>query len=305
MLHSLVQKVADSHPEGWTLIGCQGVPDATLLWVDLRQERRFDRELSNRHLLAWLEEKSPPIVRTGLAALMEVEENAALHPSLIIVHASRCGSTLLARLAAAASDASLLLEPQLLLQLLSHDLAGELGYPPEIVLPKAVRALTPQSDRPGVLKLNSRTTRFLPALRKAFPKTPVIWLQRQPVEIVESNLSRPPSSGLLGLSGEEMAQWVLRWVTLGFMAAKAHVDRHVHVLDYEDFPDLAEARLAEIMGFDLTRQLPRMQEVMRHDSKTGKPYVPRRRQALPDEMRKLIHDTLDPLYHALASRRRA
>ena len=292
-----------SHLEGWTPIGYRTKPEPGLLWLDLRR-CQLDRPLSNRALAVWRAQEQPPIIRTDLSALAVLDYQPALEPGLIIVHPSRCGSTLLARLAAAGGDAQLLLEPALLFQLLQHNLAGGFNGPVEPVLREAVRALSRvriPGERHCVLKLNSQMTRFLPEIRRAFPNTPIVWLQRQPAEVVESNLSNPPRRGRPA-SVDEMSNWVLRRVTLAYIAAKAFVDDQVQVLDYRDLPNRAWTTIADIMGFDPEVNLARLHDIARRDSKTGTPYLPRPRQALSEQIQAIIRDTLDPLYDALARR---
>jgi hypothetical protein len=208
-------------------------------------------------------------------------------------------------MAAAADDMQLLLEPLVLSKLVREGLDGDLHRPIEQRLRQAVRALRnehPKSDRPCILKLNSQMTRFLPQIRRAFPDTPVIWLQRSPAEVVESNLTHPPRPSHPPPTGG-MTEWTLRRVTLAFMAATAFVDDGVQVLDYRDLPDVAWARLADLMGFDPARNADRVHDLMKVDAKSGKPYLPRTRQPLSDELHARIRQTLDPLYDALALRR--
>lgn len=293
--------VTSSPPHGWTPIGYHAWPEPTLLWVDLRgypiDKRRFDQSLET-----WLETERPPVIRTGLAALTAPDRPATVAPRLIIAHASRCGSTLLARLAAAAGDdAELLLEPNLIRHLLTVASRGRLGQPLHLLLRAAVAALTPEGSRPCVLKLGSQMTRFLPEIRAAFPETPVVWLQRRPADIVESNLSMPPGPPRPGSTDETIA-WVVRRVALAFMAAQAFVDERVTVLDYRDMPETAWTRLTAIMGLDPAARHDRMRDVMRYDSKSGAPFVPRARQPLPEAIQAMVRDTLDPLYNALALR---
>jgi len=274
--------------------------------LDLRR-CGLERPLFNHALADWRDREQPPVIHTSLSALAALDDQSSLEPGLIIVHPSRCGSTLLARLAAAGGDAQLLLEPALLAQLLQHNRTSGLDGPVEPVLRSAVRALA-RVQRPGerhcILKLSSQMTRFLPEIRRAFPKAPVIWLQRQPAEIVESNISNPPGRRS-SIPAEKMTDWLIRRVTLAFMAATAFVDDQVQVLDYRDLPDGAWSRIADIMGFDPAASLARMHDITRRDAKTGKPYVPRLRQVLPGKIQTIIRDTLDPLYEDLALRRLA
>src|SRR5262249_54972670 len=143
-----------------------------------------------------------------------------------IAHPSRSGSTLLARLATFEDKSILVSEPELLYELLKHNLKDAFDRPVENILRQAVRALGRirfGNERRYVLKLSSQMTRYLPEFRKAFPQTPIVWLQRQPAEIIESNLANFAVPGRPHLFPER-AQWAVRRVTLAFMGATAFTD---------------------------------------------------------------------------------
>ena len=260
----------------------------------------FDTARFNRIVDDWRAAARPATIHTPLDALAALDDQQSLDPDLIIAHPSRCGSTLLARLAAARDDAVLLSEPGILQQLLTVDLAQPLDQPVTQILRQIVRALGRirfGSERRYVLKLNSQTTRFLPAVRAAFPTTPIVWLQRQPAEIIQSNI-RGPARGWA--PPRDPADWALQRATLAFLAATAFVDHSVHVLDYRDLPDAAWTRVAGLMGID--PDLARMRAIAAVDARHGKPFAPATPTPLPEAVAAIVRDTLDPMYHALALR---
>lgn len=272
-------------------------------WADLRGvalEGHFRKTVS-----AWRASGGGPTVSTGLEALEALDDAPSLEPGLIIAHASRCGSSLLAALAASGEGGVLVAEPSLLPDIMSCDLAGGLGRPADEVLRQAVRALGRirfGTERRLVLKLNSQMVRHLPVLRRAFPAAPVVWLQRRPAEIVESNLRRPPAGSI---RPEAAARQALRRAALVFMGATAFVGDDVPVLDYRDLPDAAWTRVAGLMGLEPSpADLARLADVARRDARTGEPYAPRPIEPLPEAMQAAVRDTLDPMYEALAERGR-
>jgi hypothetical protein len=291
-----------SHLDGWTPIAIHRGAAPSVEWADMRASA-FDTTSFSRTVDDWRGNAGPATIHTGLDALTALDDRPSLDPDLIIAHPSRCGSTLLARLAAARDDAVLLSEPGILHQLLTLDLVQPLDQPVARILRQAVRALGRIRfgwERRYVLKLNSQTTRFLPAVRAAFPATPIVWLQRRPAEIIQSNI-RGPARGWAPPC--DPAAWALQRVTLAFLAATAFVDHNVHVLDYRDLPDAAWARVAGLMGIDPdAADLARMRALAAVDARSGKPFMAELPTPLPDAVDAIVRGTLDPMYHALALR---
>jgi hypothetical protein len=292
------------HLHGWTPIALHGGPEPAVEWADLRGHA-FTGTFFSRILDDWRAGTPPPTIRTGLSALAALDGQPSLEPDLIIAHPSRCGSTLLARLAAASDETILLSEPAVLQQLLTLKLRRPFERPVAELLRAIVRALGRVRfgpERRCVLKLNSQTARFLPVVHSAFPTTPVIWLQRQPAEIVASNIARPV---VRTSSPDEAASAALRRATLAFMAATAFVDEQVHVLDYRDLPDAAWTRVATLMGIDPTAaDVARMRALAEVDAHSGERFARRPRRPLPAAVQAIVRETLDPMYDALARRGR-
>lgn len=245
---------------------------------------------------------------TDLSALATLDDEPSLDPDLIIAHPSRCGSTLLARLAAAANVETILIsEPEIIATLLNHNLQGRPADSVTPTLRQLVRAygrVRLGTERRYVLKLPSNMTRYLPEFRRAFPATPIIWLQRQPGEILESNLNNPARPAT-PLSPAETVDWVVRRVTLAFMAATAFVDDEVEVMDYRDLPDAAFSRIVELMGLSLgPDDIGRMQAVASLHGHSNKAYTPRPPSPLPQALTAIVRETLDPMYLALGARGR-
>lgn len=109
-------------------------------------------------------------------------------PSGLVFHMSRCGSTLVARMLAASSRHRVLSEPEPLDALLR--LPGT-AVPPgrrPTWLRGLVSSWAPPPPGRLFLKLEALSTLSLPLLREAFPSTPRVFLYRDPVEVLESNL---------------------------------------------------------------------------------------------------------------------
>jgi hypothetical protein len=297
-----------SRLEGWTPIAFKPQPSPALEWADMRGHR-FDKAFFHRTVKEWQSHGAAPTEMTDLAALNSLDLTPSLDPSLIIAHSTRCGSTLLTRMMAATGGTICVSEPPLLGKLLSHAMSSPGDSPvDEIVLRKAVRAFGRVrfgDERRYVLKLGSMLTRFLPQFRRAFPRVPIVWLQRNPSEVVESNLTRPGGWAKLEPDARlDLAHIVLQKLTVVFIAAKLHVDDSMLVLDYRDLPDAAWTKVAPFIGMTPTKDdVARMREVVRFHAHDGTPFQLRERRQLPDWVEAVTRQTLDPLYQALDRRR--
>jgi len=293
-----------SRLRGWTPIAFHP-ENGTVEWADLRGHN-FDQPFFSRTLERWRAQDPRPTVHTDLQALAALDDEPSVEPDLIIAHPSRCGSTLLARLAAATVAPSILIsEPEIFAALLNHNLKGGLEAPIEPILRQVVRAhgrIHSGWEGRYIVKLPSNMSRYLPVFRRAFPDAPMVWLQRRPDEILESNLNnpaRPPTP----LPPEAMVRWIVRRLTLAFMAAATFVDDKIAVLDYRDLALDPFASLAGLMHFEPTPgDLARMHAVTQLHGHNNRPYTPREKQPLPKGLQAIARETLDPMYRALGAR---
>jgi hypothetical protein len=124
------------------------------------------------------------------------ELHDALQPSGFIFHMSRCGSTLVSQMLAALSQNIVVSEAPPL------DTIVQLAGPPtDQPSPDAIRALRAMvaalgrrrfaDERHYVLKLDCWHTLALPLFRAAFPDVPWVFLYRDPVEVMVSQMRAP------------------------------------------------------------------------------------------------------------------
>ncbi len=296
-----------SHLRGWTPVAFD-TETATLEWADLRPGR-FDRPFFRHSIEAWRGGDSPESRYSDLAALFALDREPSLDPKVIIAQASRCGSTLLARLTTAFEGTIAIGEPVVLTEVLSfaQDLAG---HPrPHEVLRACARALGRirfGTERNYVLKLNGLSVRFLPLFRQAFPRAKIVWLQRRPIEIVESSMRvRDKRLGPQAIT-EQAFHETLRKLAIVFLAAKCFVEGEMRVLDYRDLPQAVEKVVAPLLGVAPTaRELARLEDLCRFDSHTGEPFVRGGPIALPRWVEEAVERSLDPIYLELDRRRHA
>ncbi len=169
-------------------------------WADLSAERFVD-PFFDQTVARWATgPQARPLVRTGLDALVALDNEPSLEPAGMIFHLSRCGSTLVSRLLGTLPGAIVLAEPSPLNALLGLNP----GRVEEATLVRLVRLLVRAlgrcrhgDERHLVLKCTSWNIRRREVLAAAFPETPWIWVQREPARVLASLLATPP--GWLGL----------------------------------------------------------------------------------------------------------
>lgn len=111
-------------------------------------------------------------------------------PSAFIFHTSRCGSTLLTQLLATLPDCTALSEPPAIDSFLRRYYAGQHGIEAEQRLCNIVAALGQACVTPArhlVIKLDSWHITSLPLFRRTFPDTPLLFLYREPAEVMASH----------------------------------------------------------------------------------------------------------------------
>jgi hypothetical protein len=226
--------------------------------------------------------------RTPLSALAEWSAvSPGLKPAGFIFHLSRCGSTLITRMLAAQPSNLVLSEPGLLDRILrSHERAPE--APPErraMWVQWLVSALgQPRSgvERRLFIKFDPRNIADFPLLRLAFPDVPWIFVYRNPVEVMVSNLRSPSllvTRGILGpgylnfdgslLSGMDDAEYAAR--VLGIVAETAA--RHVAAaggkpIEYTQLPEAVWGDLGRHFGIEFTSQeVDLLKQVATRDAK--------------------------------------
>lgn len=138
----------------------------------------------------------------GISELVEIEaRRPALHPSGLIFHLSRCGSTLMAQMLAALPWAVVASEPSVIDGVIRH-WQTQSGATRQTLVTRLKALLgclvRPRSggERAHFVKLDPWHTVHLPLFQEAFPETPCIFVYRDPVEVLVS-LAREPGARLV------------------------------------------------------------------------------------------------------------
>jgi hypothetical protein len=261
------------------------------------------------------------LVTTSIAALdPHVGDPPAIPPSGFIFHVSRCGSTLVTQMLAALDRVVMLSEPAVLHQLL---FAAEAGLPVADrarLLCRLVRALgrpRGEGDTVLVIKFASLDTLHLSLIRRVFPEVPLIFLHRDPVEVLISSLEA--SSGWLqakrlgnplllsGFSAAELQampdeQYALRVLAAFYRSVLHEPLLQTRVVDYSRLPEAVLDEVAPWFGIEVTsEERLRILEVSRLYSKDparARFFVPdadRKRAAASSHLRELAEEWLGGL----------
>jgi hypothetical protein len=262
---------------------------------------------------------------TPLAALLDWQAaSQGLAPGALIFHASRCGSTLLAQLLASSERNIVLSEPPPLDNLLrAHFLDPDAA----VQQPGWVRALLSAygqrrrgSEERLLIKLDAWNVFEAPLLSGLYPDTPRIFLYRDPLEIVVSQLRQPglhSVPGLLGPSALDFSEDEARAMSPLEFASRSIgrileqglklCRRHGGVpVNYSELPDALWGRLAPL--FDVGEaDVPRLRELAAFDAKQPAMWFSadsqRKREAADDRVREAVDRWARAPYESLEALR--
>jgi hypothetical protein len=297
----------------------------TVDWADLSQERFID-PFFDQTVARWMSgSRVKPLVRTGLDALVALDSEPSLVPAGMIFHLSRCGSTLVSRQLRTIPGVVVVAEPAPLNALLRLDPHRV----DEVTLARLVRLLVRALGRCRhgdehwlVLKCTSWNIRQRAILAAAFPETPWIWVQRDPVRVLASLLATPPgwfglqarphgAARLFGLDPAAVpamsrVEFAARALGAMLEAAATDPDRRI-LIDYADLPTAVWQRVAPHFGLEAdAAAIERMIEESRFYSKDSAPRIftgdAEQRRPATDEMRSAAERFAEPGYRALGSR---
>ncbi len=235
---------APSNPEGW-------IPTGKTNWI-YAPDHRFTGPFFHDDVRVCLRSPFTKMFRREAP----LTARPRIRPDGLIFHISRCGSTLVSRSLAAAANMHVLSEPA------PVDEAVQSGDPDQ--LEWAVSSLA----RPGrkyLIKLDAWHTRSLSTFRALYPDVPWVFVYRDPMEVLVSQLRQggmhcmpgamPPE--LLGMTFQDMvtlsrAEWCTRVIS-SFMAAALEFrgDPNGLFVDYNELPGAICARIAPYFGLEL------------------------------------------------------
>jgi hypothetical protein len=240
-----------------------------------------------------------------------------LEPSGFVLHASRCGSTLVARMLAAVPQHLVVAEPMPADHVLraGAPVADRVRWLRGIVSALGRRR---RGDEHGyVLKLDAWSMCSFDVIHRAFPDVPWIFLTRDPVEVLVSHLSgrgahMVPGAiepGLFGLDAEEVLhmpteEYCARVLAAIHRSAIDHLDERAIVVDYRELPGAVIDSILPAFGLECDDgDLERMRAAARFDAKNPQLFhspdsEAKQRDASP-ALRRAAERWVQPLYEEL------
>lgn len=192
---AVASDIAAEELVGWTPVDLD-LERELVAWTDLRGVELTEPFLFQTFLRHWQRSGGPSGRFTDLRALLGLRHRLPGHaPTGFIFHVSGCGSTLLSKMLAALDRNLVLSQPTAISEVL-------LGHPPRFdgsarieLLRAVVRALAQPRGAPKqhcIVKLLSWNVLHLQLFRVAYPQVPWVFLYREPVEVVISNVRAEP-----------------------------------------------------------------------------------------------------------------
>ncbi len=251
-------------------------------------------------------------VRTPMSALPDYD---GPEPAGIIFHMSRCGSTLTSRMLGALPGVLALSEPRAIADVLRYNRFDRGRDPAEQARRlRAVTGVLAGDARTFVIKTDALSVLDLATFRLAFPRTPWVFLYRDPVDVLLS-LQRDPAPEMaqgqrdlgargVGLTADEYCAQALGQIcTVAADGLAADGRDNCRAVAYEALPHAVTAVIAPLFG--LTPDAAAMTAVTGFDARRGdQAFVDdrdARRAGASGEIRKLAAQWVQPALDRLRS----
>jgi hypothetical protein len=266
--------------------------------------------------------------RTTALATLEAwsAEQPGLRPNGFVFHMSRCGSTLLCQALAASERNIVLSEPPPVDSILRGHLRNPALTPERRaealrwILSAVGQKRHPAEERLFV-KLDCWSIPELPVVRLAFPEVPWIFLYRDPVEVLVSQLRKRAqwsvpgglSPAVLGLEPAEMAEiphdeYCARLLGRICEIALAVRSNRGLLVNYNELPDFFLSEMLRHFALDVSAdERESMRQAAGFNSKTPgltfEPDAEEKRNGATDRMRELAKRWITPFYEGLEEER--
>ena len=294
-------------------------------WCRLGQlrftEPFFDQTINRAlaHPANLLFQRRTPIEELGQLAVA----HPGLTPSGFIFHMSRCGSTLISQMLAAAPENVVISEARPIDSVLrGHFSAAGIAEEQRIRwlqwLVSALGQVRHPEQKRFFIKFDSWHALFLPLIRRAFPAVPWIFVYRQPAEVLASHWrQRGPQvipgvleaalfgwaqSAVDAMSPEEYAARVLRRFCEA--ASESVQTGGGRLVNYQQLPDVVLAALLEFWGLAYS-QTEREQMLKASRLNAKNPFVPfekdagSKKQNAAENLRGVVQQWLEEPYRRL------
>jgi hypothetical protein len=255
---------------------CEGRP--AIEWLNMSgvvlAEPFFDQTVAR----ARKETAAEPLI-TDLEELIRLEKvSDSLQPSGFIFHSSRCGSTLVANACRSLRDSLVVAEAAVLDKLISRlftdtDETGTKSLLYSVFLRAAVSALGQRrgsAEQHYFIKFAPTSILQFARIRRIWPRVPALFLYRDPIEVMVSNLQNIPdwmkiepnpgvSAAVLGLGQSELASMSLEELcarALGrfYAAAAAEMDENTLLCNHNELSPETLLRLISFFGVSVSTE---------------------------------------------------
>jgi hypothetical protein len=271
--------------------------------------------------------------RTPMDALAELErEQPGVEPSGFVFHMSRCGSTLVSQMLAALPQNIVLSEVAPLDSVLRDRAGGDDGATiaeerRSVWLRRLVSALArPKNEEEArcFVKFDSWSVLQLPVVRRAFPGVPWVFIYRDPVEVLVSQLRRRGAHmvpgvvdpAVFGMDAREVntmtpEEYCARVLASVCRAALTYHEEGASLLvNYEELPEAVCPRLTEFFGAAYAPgDLERMRRAAERDAKNpALDFVAdgaAKNSSATDAVRRAAERFVRPVYEELESARKS
>jgi hypothetical protein len=240
-------------------------------WMDLR-DVEFSEPFFNETLArVGAGDEVRERVLTDLDALLQFEKiSGSIQPCGFIFHGSRCGSTLLANACRALNGSIVIAEAPVIDKVVSRFFTDAAPDSPKemlymVLLKAAINALGQRrngNERRYFVKFACTSTLQITRIRRIWPNTPFVFLYRDPIEVIVSNLNsipewmRPESNpataaAIVGIDEDRISslspeEFCARALGRFFSEAEANSNAQTIFLNYNQ---LSFENLVEIISF--------------------------------------------------------
>lgn len=289
----------------WLPIGFEFSPAMVCVrWMDFGTKELSEPFL--RWTIRYLDKMRPPARKrvTDLRTLARAAQRfESVTPVGVILHVSRCGSSLVANVIRARGNVVVLSEACPVSMFFKPAVFSASQFCLEEWVPTRAMFLdyvtrlyanpSDQETRRLVVKCDVVDLLHLPMIRSVWPDTPLLVIIRDPLEVLVSNIEEPPPwtkirncprlaspmlrMGQPDLNGIEIEEYWARSLANLFQSAYDNIDDKCRVIDYSDLTERAICDIGEWFGVPISSSDSKVRHAMRTYSKdvhSRKPFEP-------------------------------
>lgn len=312
---------SDEIRPGWVPIGLGGRREYAIRWMKAGQSLRLEEPFFEETVRRLRFGQRAPEFDTSVRIL----ENELVHlspvtPSGIVVHMTRCGSTVLMNALKINTTTMCLNEAEVIDGLLRGAASsGRWARTCSNLAPNLITVFAHCLGDPArkvVIKCGIGGLLQLAMIRKLWPSTPCVILIRNPVDVLVSNIHNPalwmtyfpvspagiPPAAAMDGGLVELCAWTIGRLSAGAIGLNDDLCR---ILDYKDLTAANIVRIASFFGVTLDEGDTHLKRVLGLDAKRLNVAFDAREEsknrAITDEIREAASRWIDAPYHELSA----